>query len=140
MIVTHHKTKYGNEEAGTNHFRADADAMFDMSVKGNKIELRSVKFRDAPLWRKPLILTPKQVEGHDNIVLTLAEKGVADPELAKIEAAIATLDPNTYTLSTVASMIAGGTGISAQRLRKIKLRKSKFFSEGKITIPTSEAG
>ena len=80
VIVTHHKVKYGNEEAGTNHFRADADAMFDMSVKGNRIELKSVKFRNAPPWRKPLICTPKQVEGHDNIVLALAENGVADPQ------------------------------------------------------------
>ena len=140
VIVTHHKTKYGNEEAGTNHFRADADAMFDMGVKGNRIELKSVKFRDAPLWRKPLIFTPKQVEGHGNIVLALAKNVAADPELAKIEAALATLEPGTYTLSTAASMIAGGTGISEQRLRKIKLRESKFYQDGKIIIPASEAG
>ena len=37
-------------------------------------------------------------------------------------------------------MIAGGTGISAQRLRKIKLRESKLYRDGKIVIPASEAG
>ncbi len=143
VLLLHHTVKYGDDEAGTNAFRGDADAM--LHIRSRKtIELIASKFRDAPRWTKPLRFQTRKVEGHDNIVLDCtAETPVAPETTAQnnaIDAALMQLEPGEYSLRETAKLIAPAVPFTENTLRQRKLPASKFYRDGKIVVPASEAG